>query len=71
MPNRVTIPITTSREYQESAALSLSNHLNELGCRHAYIGGFAWSLLGSSRPTEISGHCLQSPRSLVDLAPYL
>ncbi|KAI0808901.1 hypothetical protein BC629DRAFT_1480171 [Irpex lacteus] len=31
-----------------------TSHTHHLGCNHAYIGGFAWALLGSSRPTEIT-----------------
>jgi hypothetical protein len=48
------ISITTSRQDQAIAAHALSKLLSELECPHAYIGGFAWSLLGSERPTEIS-----------------
>ena len=51
------ISITTSRECQSIAAASLSDTLNQLHCPHAFIGGFAWALLGSSRPTEMS--CIQ------------
>lgn len=47
------ISITTSPELQAKAAALLSQYLTEeLDCPHAYIGGFAWSLLGSHRPTE-------------------
>ncbi|KAI0062296.1 hypothetical protein BV25DRAFT_1991595 [Artomyces pyxidatus] len=48
------ISISTSKNDQGRAASVFSKHLNELGYRHAYIGGFAWSLLGSTRPTEIN-----------------
>ncbi|KDR77350.1 hypothetical protein GALMADRAFT_210405 [Galerina marginata CBS 339.88] len=47
------ISITTSSKDQLVAASLLSQYLEELGCKHAYIGGFAWALLGSVRPTEI------------------
>ncbi|KDQ11380.1 hypothetical protein BOTBODRAFT_35458 [Botryobasidium botryosum FD-172 SS1] len=50
MSNRISI--TTSREDQLRAAPFLSQTLRELGAPHAYIGGFAWALLGSTRPTE-------------------
>jgi hypothetical protein len=49
------ISITTSRDQQAKAAFLLSQYLTEeLKCPHAYIGGFAWSLLGNTRATEIS-----------------
>ena len=48
------IPISLDRKDHIAAAQALSNYLDERGIRHAYIGGFAWSLLGSVRPTEIS-----------------
>ncbi|KAH9474864.1 hypothetical protein JR316_0013332 [Psilocybe cubensis] len=48
------ISITTSSRDQSTAAESLSQYLEQLNCRHAYIGGFAWALLGSRRPTEIN-----------------
>jgi hypothetical protein len=54
--SRVKIPITTSRESLLKAAELLSQRLCKLGLDHAYIGGFAWSLLGSDRPTAISYH---------------
>jgi hypothetical protein len=38
----------------EVKAEVLSKYLNDLGCDHGYIGGFAWSLLGSERTTKIS-----------------
>ena len=43
----------TSSDYKDHllAAQALSKHLDAMGCHHAYIGGFAWSLLGSMRPT--------------------
>jgi len=37
---------------QSQAAKALSDTLSNLGCPHAYIGGFAWALLGSERPTQ-------------------
>ncbi|KAF9057474.1 hypothetical protein BJ165DRAFT_1420637 [Panaeolus papilionaceus] len=46
------IAITTSRKDQAIAATKLSDVLEELGCPHVYIGGFAWASLGSRRPTE-------------------
>ncbi|KAF9530517.1 hypothetical protein CPB83DRAFT_810353 [Crepidotus variabilis] len=46
------ISVTTSRTDQSKAARALSDALNSLGCPHAYIGGFAWALLGSTRPTQ-------------------
>lgn len=48
------ISVTTSRTDHSTAAAYLSEALRQLGCPHAYIGGFAWSLLGSSRPTQMS-----------------
>ena len=48
------ISVTCSRLDQLKAAAFLSGALNELNIPHAYIGGFAWALLGSSRPTQIS-----------------
>lgn len=33
--------------------LSKASSLDELKYPHAFIGGFAWSLLGSRRPTQI------------------
>ena len=50
---RIRISISTNQEHHLLAALSLSSHLDEFGIKHAYIGGFAWALLGSSRPTQI------------------
>jgi len=35
-----------------TAAAYLSTCLQQLGYHHAYIGGFAWALLGSSRSTQ-------------------
>lgn len=46
------IHITTNHNSQEHAARVLSEKLTELSIRHAYIGGFAWRLLGSARQTE-------------------
>ncbi|KAJ7180719.1 hypothetical protein C8R46DRAFT_985749, partial [Mycena filopes] len=45
------ISITTSKDAQLKAAGALSQALRTLGCPHAYIGGFAWALLGSTRAT--------------------
>ncbi|KAF9068491.1 hypothetical protein BDP27DRAFT_1327126 [Rhodocollybia butyracea] len=52
MPMENAISITTSRDAQLEAASLLSKTLTDLGCAHAYIGGFAWALLGSRRLTE-------------------
>ncbi|KAK0188143.1 hypothetical protein F5146DRAFT_1062186 [Armillaria mellea] len=46
------IHITANHDSQEHAARVLSEKLTELSIRHAYIGGFAWRLLGSARQTE-------------------
>ncbi|TDL22819.1 hypothetical protein BD410DRAFT_199766 [Rickenella mellea] len=46
------ISITKSNKQQLAAASALSEYLETIGCKHAYIGGFAWALLGSDRPTE-------------------
>jgi len=48
------ISVTTSREEQLKAALFLSKALSNLSTPHAYIGGFAWAVLGSRRATEMS-----------------
>ncbi|KAJ3005132.1 hypothetical protein NUW54_g4481 [Trametes sanguinea] len=48
------ISISTNKQDHLAAARALSAIFYKLGVRHAYIGGFAWSLLGSIRPTEIS-----------------
>ena len=48
------ISVTTSQEIQTRAAENVSKLLSALGYRHAFIGGFAWSLLGSRRLTQIS-----------------
>lgn len=48
------ISIAISHERLVEAAQLLSSHLLKLGVDHAYIGGFAWSLLGSQRLTEMS-----------------
>jgi hypothetical protein len=53
-PLPIPVPKTTSREYLFEAAQLLSTHLRQIGIDHAYIGGFAWSLLGSQRATQIS-----------------
>ncbi|KAF7424002.1 hypothetical protein PC9H_009302 [Pleurotus ostreatus] len=41
---------------QREAACILSDALRDLGYPHAYIGGYAMRLLGSTRFTEIIGH---------------
>lgn len=46
------ISISTNTEHHVRAAHILSESLRELGYDHAYIGGFAWSLLGSRRATQ-------------------
>lgn len=48
------ISISLNQKDHIAAAQALSNHLKQRDIRHAYIGGFAWSLLGSERPTELS-----------------
>jgi hypothetical protein len=48
------ISIAISPEHLLEAAQLLSSHLHKLGVDHAYIGGFAWSLLGSQRLTQMS-----------------
>jgi hypothetical protein len=48
------ISISTIHEDQARAAETLSAILTKLGYGHAFIGGFAWSLLGSERPTQMS-----------------
>ncbi|KAI0671928.1 hypothetical protein C8Q78DRAFT_1031475 [Trametes maxima] len=53
-----------------AAARALSYHLNSWGIRHVYIGGFAWSLLGSIRPTEDIDVLIQD-RNLLDLREKL
>jgi len=52
MSKQVKVSVTTSRTDQSQAAKALSDTLSNLGCQHAYIGGFAWALLGSERPTQ-------------------
>lgn len=46
------IRVTTSLSTHLIAAASLSQCLYALNCAHAFIGGFAWSVLGSNRSTE-------------------
>lgn len=53
-PAQMSISITTSRDDQLKAAVLLSESLEMLGSPHAFIGGFAWAVLGSSRLTEMS-----------------
>lgn len=60
------ISITTSRDAQLEAASLLSKTLTDLGCAHAYIGGFAWALLGSRRLTEMSTH----PKAMIVLQVF-
>ena len=48
------IRISTNQKDHIAAAKALSQLLDQFGVRHAFIGGFAWSLLGSSRATEMS-----------------
>ena len=48
------ISISTSRTEQITVAITLSGILTELNLPHAYIGSFAWALLGSDQQTQIS-----------------
>lgn len=48
------ISITNSRKHQSLAVAFLSDTLNNFGCPHSFNVGFAWFLLSSKRPTEIS-----------------
>jgi hypothetical protein len=53
--SRIKISISGSSGLDQSkAAARLSDALHQLNIPHAYIGGFAWALLGSTRPTQIS-----------------
>ncbi|TBU39757.1 hypothetical protein BD309DRAFT_407402 [Dichomitus squalens] len=52
--SRPTISISTNQKDHMAAAKALTSHLSEWGITYGFIGGFAWSLLGSSRPTDIS-----------------
>ncbi|KAK0464604.1 uncharacterized protein EV420DRAFT_1053050 [Desarmillaria tabescens] len=61
------IHITTSHNSQEHAARVLSEMLIELTIRHAYIGGFAWRLLGSGRQTEDIDVLIEIPKDTLDL----
>ncbi|KAK0201708.1 hypothetical protein DFS33DRAFT_1349401 [Desarmillaria ectypa] len=61
------IHITTSHGSQEHAARVLSEMLTELTIRHAYIGGFAWRLLGSARQTEDIDVLIEIPKDSLDL----
>ncbi|KAI0329297.1 hypothetical protein GY45DRAFT_883531 [Cubamyces sp. BRFM 1775] len=47
-----TIALVPFRHHLD-AAEALSSNLDGLGVRHAYIGNFAWALLGSTRPVKI------------------
>ncbi|EMD38753.1 hypothetical protein CERSUDRAFT_122328, partial [Gelatoporia subvermispora B] len=49
---REIISVSSSQTDHIRAAKALSEQLDELRLPHAFIGGFAWSLLGSIRPTE-------------------
>ena len=59
------IRISTNQKDHIAAAKALSQLLDQFGVRHAFIGGFAWSLLGSSRATEMSTFSL-----FLILCPY-
>lgn len=56
-----------SHSSQEHAARVLSEKLTELSIRHAYIGGFAWRLLGSPRQTEDIDVLIEIPTDTLDL----
>ncbi|KAK0449195.1 hypothetical protein EV421DRAFT_1397069 [Armillaria borealis] len=58
------IHTTSNHNSQEHAAQVLSETLTELSIRHAYIGGFAWRLLGSARQTEDIDVLIESPDTL-------
>ncbi|KAK0244324.1 hypothetical protein EDD85DRAFT_807582 [Armillaria nabsnona] len=61
------IHITMNHNSQEHAARVLSEKLTELSIRHAYIGGFAWRLLGSPRQTEDIDVLIEIPTDTLDL----
>lgn len=46
------IRISTNSAHFHHVAEILSYHLHNLGCRHAYIGGFACTALGGQRSTQ-------------------
>ncbi|KAI0833699.1 hypothetical protein BC628DRAFT_43191, partial [Trametes gibbosa] len=52
--------VLRARRRSYTPFLALSAHLDDLGVQHAYIGGFAWALLGSFRPTQMSIPALYS-----------
>ncbi|KAI0648912.1 hypothetical protein C8Q79DRAFT_1007496 [Trametes meyenii] len=72
------ISISTNKQDHLVAAKALSTHLDDWGIQHVYIGGFAWSMLGSIRPTEASDidvliqdkNILGLREKLVDLDPH-
>ncbi|KAI9061128.1 hypothetical protein FKP32DRAFT_983399 [Trametes sanguinea] len=70
------ISISTNKQDHLAAARALSAIFYKLGVRHAYIGGFAWSLLGSIRPTEDidvliqDSNILELRERLIDLDPH-
>ncbi|KAK0503899.1 hypothetical protein EDD18DRAFT_1344793 [Armillaria luteobubalina] len=66
MAPRSIIRTTTNHNSQEHAARVLSEKLSELSIPHAYIGGFAWRLLGSERQTEINV-LIKTPSDTLDL----
>ncbi|KAI0329289.1 hypothetical protein GY45DRAFT_1325235 [Cubamyces sp. BRFM 1775] len=68
---RIKISVSANQEHHLRAALSLSAHLDEFRIPHAYIGGFAWALLGSSRPTQICPpHSLLWVYACVDMRAF-
>jgi hypothetical protein len=50
IPSAVAPP--SSLDAQKNAAAALSAALTARGVPHAFIGGFAWAMLGSARPTD-------------------
>lgn len=67
MAPRSIIRTTTNHNSQEHAARVLSEKLSELSIPHAYIGGFAWRLLGSERQTEDIDVLIKTPSDTLDL----
>ncbi|KAK0487344.1 hypothetical protein IW261DRAFT_1447382 [Armillaria novae-zelandiae] len=67
MAPRSIIHTTTNHNSQEHAARVLSEKLTELSIPHAYIGGFAWRLLGSPRQTEDIDVLIEIPTDTLDL----
>ena len=47
------IRVSTNSAHFHHVAEVLSNHLDNIGCRHAYIGGFACTALGGERSTQM------------------